>query len=334
MDDIAIVSTSINAKPSAYSEWATAGKLIVAGDLNTPDGLEWYVRSRDGIYIAPDVQESKYLWSKHIGWKNIQRRNAAIWEAYIMGFQYVLTVDDDNHPAVSAHQFVAGHIDAMMHKVESTVGSATDFLNTGIFTVPQFHQRGVPYGVYANATTIRSNTIESAPNIVVSQAQVLGDPDCDAVERIANAPMIVAVNANIVITPGTYAAFNSQATMWKHAWVPVMAVLPGIGRYDDIFASYIFARLAREYNVTVHVGDPCVTQLRNEHNLAADLRAELWGMQNVFAFCAALDRAHISSDMPLWMAYSELISACEGVLPVSTMKFAHEWVRSWREVAA
>jgi hypothetical protein len=168
------------------------------------------------------------------------------------------------------------------------------------------------------------------PRVVVSQAQVIGDPDCDAVERIANAPAVTAVAIDAAITPGVYAAFNSQATMWVRDWAPLMAVMPGIGRYDDIFGSYIFHRIAREYNVAMFVGTPCVRQDRNVHNLAADLRAELWGMHTVFDFCKALDEAHISRDMPLVEAYGELITAVAHILPSEAVKFAQAWARAWR----
>lgn len=331
MDSVAIVSTSINASPSAYKEWSLAGKLIVAGDQNAPAELERFVTDEcDGSYLSPAWQDSMFSFSKAIGWKCIQRRNTAIMHAFAASdYDYILTVDDDNAPRPTAQLFVDGHVANIRRKMEGpTVGTVTNFLNTGMFCLPKFHQRGVPYGIDTETLTY----MRTMPEIVVAQAQVLGDPDCDAVERICHAPNVMAVSLNVVVSPGTYAAFNSQATMWKRDWAPVMAVLPGIGRYDDIFASFIFARMAREYNTAVYVGEPVVYQSRNEHDLARDLRAENWGMRNVFEFIGALNAAHISSQMPLWMAYGELISATSSVLPPRTVDFANEWVRTWREV--
>ncbi len=332
MAKIGIVTTSINKRPSIYERWAQVGELIVAGDRNSPPDLHAYVEGElGGDYVTPSAQDALWTFSKYIGWNCIQRRNTAIMQAMFNHHDYVVTVDDDNYPLPNVETFLAGHLTNLHQTHSSFVHSPSGFLNTGTFTSPQFHQRGVPYGVDTSSAVILRRINDA--KVVVSQAQVLGDPDCDAVERIANAPDVLAVKANVVVMPGTYAAFNSQATVWTREWVPVMAVLPGIGRYDDIFASYIFARLARTYDVALFVGEPCMRQVRNDHNLASDLRQELWGMNHVFTFCRALDNAHISADMPLHVAYGELILACENVLPAQTINFAREWIAAWREIA-
>jgi hypothetical protein len=326
-NDVAVVSTSINAEPESYKEWASAGHLYVAGDLNTPPELQHYLSVLGGVYLSTEKQ-SALSFSEVIGWRNIQRRNAAILAALQAGHTYVVTVDDDNFPKPGASEFINGHTAALgQSSIATVLGSYTGFLNPGEFCIPRFHARGVPYGL---STAPWVEHVQQAPRIVVSQAQVLGDPDCDAVERICHHPDIVAVATNAIIRPGVYCAFNSQATVWHREWAPVMAVLPGIGRYDDIFASFIFARLAREYNVALHVGMPCVRQLRNEHNLQSDLIAEYWGMSHTLDFCWALDRAHISGDMPLWEAYENLIIATSNILPKRTVEFARLWVKEWK----
>lgn len=328
---LAIVTTSINASPIVYREWAQVGTLIVAGDHNSPPELEHYVKDIGGTYLSVEDQH-KYPFSAAIGWRNIQRRNVAIMHAYERQFQYVLTVDDDNYPQQSAKQFIEGHMRALEAKPTTTFSSPTGHLNTGMFCLPEFHQRGVPYGVITHIIQPVNVDYDRAPRIAVSQAQVLGDPDCDAVERMLHAPDVKAVRMDATITPGVYAAFNSQATMWQGAWAPVMAVLPHIGRYDDIFASFLFHRLAREYYVALHVGTPVVVQRRNEHNLLKDLGAELWGMSRVFTFIDEINRAHISADMPLHVAYSELIVAAAAVLPQPTVSFAEAWIKYWKEL--
>ena len=328
----AIVTTSINTAPPAYAQWAQAGKLIVAGDLNTPDTLENYVRDLGGVYLSPEAQ-SIYEFSATIGWKNIQRRNAAIMHAYALGHDPIVTVDDDNFPVGDPVAWMGAHIEELdrERKIETVVGSRSQFLNPGMFCLPRFHGRGVPYGIDVNSPVIYPVQPSYPLRVVVSQAQVLGDPDCHAVERIANHPDVKAVQADVIIAPGCYVAFNSQATVWSRDWAPVMGVLPGIGRHDDIFASFIFHRLAVEYTVALHLGLPAVKQERNVHNLEADLRAELWGMERTFEFTQRLGAAHISRDMPIHQAYAELIEGASDMLPEQTVKFANEWVRAWRD---
>ncbi len=325
----AIVSTSIHPAPPAYAQWAKAGNLIVAGDVNAPPELEKYLVDMGATYLSTDWQGG-YDFSETIGWRNIQRRNAAIMAAFERRYDPIITVDDDNFPTGHPVRWVhlhAAELDG--RKVETTIGSRTNYLNPGFFCLPRFHARGVPYGIDTDTPLVMLEKRDI--RVVVSQAQVVGDPDCDAIERIVNKPMVQAVQADVIVTPGVYAAFNSQATVWSRDWAPVMAVLPGIGRYDDIFASFIFHRLARTYEVALHIGTPPVRQERNEHNLHADLKAELWGMRNVFEFTARLDAAHISADMPVHQAYAELIEATSSILPAQTVKFANEWVRTWRE---
>jgi hypothetical protein len=330
MARVAIVSTSINARPAAYEAWATGGDLIIAGDINSPPELGEYVKELGGTYLTPGAQEY-WEFSDAIGWACVQRRNAAIMTAFADGYEYIVTVDDDNVPLPNGRAWVDEHVIALGQRdIYTVIDGASNFLNTGLFCHPRFHQRGAPYGV---DTSPQVHTTTVSPKIVVSQAQVVGDPDCDAVDRLVHRPTVHACTSDVVIKPGTYAAFNSQATLWHRDWAPVMACLPHIGRYDDIFASFIFARLARAYFVTAHVGRPVASShARNEHDVVKDLIAELWGMNHVFTFCSALDDAYVSSTMPLWMAYSELIFATRRVLPTKTTAFATGWVNEWKKV--
>lgn len=328
VNDVAVVSTTINPCPLVYAEWVPHADVIVAGDLNTPPAFYEFARDQSFHALTPDEQ-MHWRFSEAIGWRCIQRRNAAIMTAFAGGYPHILTVDDDNWPRPSAYEFIDGHVVALgPAKIENTLTTYSGFLNLGSLCIPRFHARGTPYGMSTDEIRTVQDTVS---RVVVSQAQVIGDPDCDAVERICHAPDVKAVATDAVIAPGTYAAFNSQATMWVRDWAPVMAVLPGIGRYDDIFASFIFHRLARTYGVALHAGAPVMRQDRNEHNLTADLRAENWGMRHVLTFCQALDRAHISADMPIHEAYGNLIAATSRVLPPATVAFANEWVKVWRQ---
>lgn len=329
--NIAVVSTSINATPPAYEAWANDPRvdLVVAGDMKTPPKLKDFLTDIDAVYLSPTYQTATFTWSELLGWNRIQRRSTAIMEVLRRKqYDYVITVDDDNFPLPNATEFINGHLrnfTAFPDQV-TCVSSKSPFLNTGALCHPQFHQRGVPYGINTQPIIVRN----SAAKVVVAQAQVLGDPDCDAIDRMCNAPNVTAVRTNAIVRPGIYAAFNTQATMWAIEWAPLMVCLPGIGRYDDIFASYLFHRMAAQYHVALFVGEPVVRQIRNEHDLVNDLRAELWGMSSTFDFVNALNSAHISRDMPLWHAWDELIYAAGDVLPRDTTTFAKAWVADWK----
>lgn len=331
MGDTAIVTTTINRRPASYAEWSRGGTLVVAGDINTPPELAEYItKDLGGIYITPQ-QQDEWSFSSLIGWRTIQRRNAAIMQAYALKFDYILTVDDDNYPLPDGETFVAQQKQMMGYWFEDTMSCPTGQLNLGVLGSPPYHQRGVPYGILTDII-VRDKAPAALPptEIVVTQALVLGDPDCDAIERMVNAPNVESIQASIVVTPGCYAAFNSQATMWKRDWAPVMAVLPHIGRYDDIFASFLFHRLARQFNVALWCGTPVVKQERNPHSLINDLRAEHWGMSKTLTFCDNLNTAVLPPNSTIDMAYEELIMASEILLPAETTAFAYEWIKNWR----
>lgn len=324
MTKTAIVTTTINNRPESYKLWAAQGDLIVAGDLNTPATTASYVAELGGKFIMPEYE---FPGSDYVPMRCVQRRNAAIWYALEHEYDYVVTIDDDNYP--TSEHFVKLLTNEIGARPRNVISSHSRFINLGEICIPKFHQRGTPYGVDTRLTL--NGVPDVPPMVVVAQAMVLGDPDCDAVERMANAPYVHAVQQRITVAPGTYAAFNSQATAWHRTWAPVMAVLPHIGRYDDIYASFIFHRMAREYNVALYAGDPVVKQERNEHNLINDLRAEMYGMHTTYQFTNALDLATISKLMPLHDAYAELIEAVAFLLPEQTVKFANEWAYAWRD---
>lgn len=333
MNSVAIVSTSIGHQPPAYAEWAKYGDLIIAGDKNSPAWLEQYVKDLGGRYLTVDSQR-EWLFCESIGWNCVQRRNCAVMQAYADHYQYVVTVDDDNTPT---RGWVAGHRDHLEGKFPSgtkTVFGDRDWANIGAFVRPHVHQRGTPYGV-VNAHSI----FESAKpyEIVVSTAQVLGEPDCDAVSRLVGVEPVLDVIENIIVPPHTWAAFNSQATMWKGEWAPLIACLPHVGRYDDIWASFIAERIMSAYGYGFYAGTPCVSQDRNVHNIITDLQNEVYGMQVTPYLIRAL-RDDIQLDLTsvsLPEAYKEIammMNSTEGIYTTYTVPFMLKWARVWNDL--
>jgi hypothetical protein len=122
---------------------------------------------------------------------------------------------------------------------------------------------------------------------------VIGDPDIDATTRMELAPDIGQVHilgsAGVVVDRDTWTVFNSQNTAVVRELLPAWFMMPGVGRHDDIYASLIVQRVARERGYHVHFGPPFAYQQRNEHNLMTDLRAETDGMEGVSKIATALD---------------------------------------------
>jgi len=336
-EDVAIISTSINERPEDYAAWADQGTLVVAGDVNTPPGLSNYVRELGGVYLGIEDQE-RYGFSDAIGWRCIQRRNAAVMYAYEhTDFDYVLTVDDDNRPSgtdfTNLHaSYVSG--DLTRHIGVRTVGAVADedrWVNTGDFLMPPTWQRGTPYGV----DTAWSYVPTSGLDVVVSQAQAIGSPDCDAVTRICTDPAPDAVWESVIVDPNTTCIFNSQATMWRRDWAPFIACLPDTGRYDDVLASLVAQRVMRAHDKAVRVGSPAAFQDRNDHDLTKDLKGERWGMMNLPRIKRIIDDVPVYDTDGLYDAYGRIANALRAadVMPDQTTRFMIAWASEWRRIA-
>ena len=116
-----------------------------------------------------------------------------------------------------------------------------------------------------------------------------GDPDIDAVERIARRPNVHQVSESVrdglVVDSNSFTPFNSQNTAYLASIAPLMLLITEVGRYDDIWAAYISERIMRESGYHILFGKPFVWQERNPHNLLKDLKDELLGMEYTKRFC-------------------------------------------------
>lgn len=134
-----------------------------------------------------------------------------------------------------------------------------------------------------------------------------GDPDIDAIERIVNAPNVARIQReDVILAPGTWAPFNTQATMFRAELAPFMFMWPHVGRYDDIWASYVTRTAMNIFNLGTFYGHPAVHQYRNEHDLLKDLDAELFGMRHNEELIDVLqtidwsDEKHSARDSAMW----------------------------------
>jgi len=329
---VAIVSTSINPTPEAYALWARQGTLFVAGDSNSPDELQRYVEEIGGVYLTPVKQTQLcFAVSNAIGWRCEQRRNMAVLKAYSEGYDFIVTVDDDNEPLTD--DFVEEHVDILVHGDRNRILMATargGWVNPGTFGWPRVAQRGLPYYPEATWNAVEPGGYDHNVRPVVSQAIITGSPDCDALYRLTHNPTVVGTLENVIVDPKCYAPFGSQATVWDGEWAPLIACLPVIRRSQDIYASFIFQRIAREHNCGVRFGGPVAHQERNDHNPYRDLEAELWGLEHTLEFTRALDETELTGTT-LWEQYHELGEAVEKLEFVDrrVSNFMHEWSHAW-----
>ena len=284
---VALCTTTINI-PHVLKLYRACGpdvRFFVAGDQKTPFEAGQLLRDVGNAWLCTGEQ---YKCSELIGWNSIQRRNIAFLEALKWGADMIVSVDDDNAPIDDGyfHSFrraLGGpHRGIMSNNVDN-------WFDVGTLLQPRAKHRGFPSSIKAVNKFTHVVDVKAG----VAAGICLGDPDIDAVTRLALAPEVHQVSqlleAGIVVNPHTWTVFNSQNTAVLRDLVPAWGMIPFVGRMDDIYASLICQRVMRERNLHVRFGHPFVWQQRNDHNLVKDLRGEIDGYENVERLADVLD---------------------------------------------
>lgn len=274
----AIVTTTINLPTEAIRRFIAIAKrdgwkLYIVGDKKTNHDAYQLLQKENKdvvVYMHPDMQEmiSKSL-SDAIGWNCIQRRNFGFIQAIKEEANVIATIDDDNIPYTNWGTNIQLGFDLQVLTFEPH-GAVFDPL--GATNAHSLWHRGFPHELLEDKNKLQPVGMLKRKPLV--QADLWnGDPDVDAVCRIAFKPDVRLITdvkyAGTKISP-----FNSQNTFLHANCFPHYFLFPGIGRMDDIWASY---HLQHEFPDSVVYGPATVYQQRNEHNLVKDLEAELLG---------------------------------------------------------
>jgi len=301
-----IITTTIN-KPTLairkyllFKDWY----LIIVGDLKTPHEEYKKLEKKFGNlkYLDPEYQEKKYKKiSDLIGWNCIQRRNIGFLEAYNLGAEIIATVDDDNIPYDFWGKEIYVNKDIYVN-LYTTSNPVFDPLSVTEYNY--LWHRGFPIELLDKKNNVKYKGKFKIK--VLIQADLWdGDPDIDAIARIAYKPQVKFKNIKKPFTSNKISPFNSQNTFLSRRVIPYYACLPGVGRMDDIWGSYI---LQKYFPNSVIYNKPSVYQKRNVHNLAKDLEKELLGYKYTFDLIKNLNQF-------------------EKFLPSETKRFYKEWVR-------
>jgi hypothetical protein len=301
-----IVTTTIN-KPTLairkyllFKDWY----LIVVGDLKTlhKEYKKLEKKFNNFKYLDPEYQEKKYKKiSDLIGWNCIQRRNIGFLEAYNLGAEIIATVDDDNIPYDFWGKEIYVNKDIYID-LYTTSNSVFDPLSVTEYNY--LWHRGFPIQLLDKKNNVKYKGKFKIK--VLIQADLWdGDPDIDAIARIVYRPEVKFKKIKKPFASNKISPFNSQNTFLSRSVIPYYACLPGIGRMDDIWGSYI---LQKYFPNSVIYNKPSVYQKRNMHNLAKDLEKELLGYKYTFDLIKKLNQF-------------------EKFLPDETKRFYKEWGR-------
>lgn len=312
---VAIITTTIN-YPELLIDYARDSISIkkkidlsfyVAGDLKTPKKtiqLCKFIKKKFGIpcfYLDPKTQDvylNKFLdLKKYLSWNSVQRRNVAFLKAAEDQNKIIITIDDDNF--LKSKNFVKKHIENFSNVKHTIIKSNSGWFNVCDLLLEKnnnkFFHRGYPVSKRYktnNIKFIKKNNIK----VGVNAGLWLGDPDIDAVTRLAN--KIVSTKykfkKNFALDIKTNSPFNSQNTAISADLVPCYFLSSDVGRMDDIYASYITRKIGGHLKYYVSYGEPIVRQNRNDHNIWKDLDLERLYHENLEDFLIILDKIKIN----------------------------------------
>lgn len=336
----ALVTTTINV-PAGLRRWASQlggdDVIVVAGDHRTPHAetrevlADW---SREfgvqTLYLYDGPEQERWQTAQAVGWDTVQRRNVATLEALRFRPDVIYTVDDDNFPTGSDHvRHVADILDVNTTTELTTVSSATGWFNVGSLLTPSVVHRGFPLDHRHDLPQLQPvDRAVNEPPVGVFASLWTGDPDIDAIERIHCDPRTsVEFPLTVRLAADTWCPFNSQATAYAGEFGALLCVPSGLGRYDDIWGSYVARRVLDRLGYTVAYGAPYVEQVRNRHNLMRDLDAELYGMRATDSFVTWLRQLEVTATSVVG-CLTEIFDAIErqtSFFTRTTIAFTRAW---------
>lgn len=261
--------------------------VIVIGDEKTPAihgfckelGIDYYDVERQKEYLKDFPALAACL-----PWNSISRRNVGMLLAYEGESDIVVTIDDDNFPVQP--DYFGHHAHVGTASTLRTIHSASGWFN---ITGPYIYPRGYPLSQRWTRDEQFFASTNLCSRVAVNAGLWLDDPDIDAIQRLVRQPTGMLTDPEpFAIDLGTWAPFNSQNTAMSREVIPAYFLSPNVGRYDDIWASYIVRHIADHLGHVVSYGPPFVRQQRNAHNVLDDLDRERMGMERTEAFIEAV----------------------------------------------
>jgi Reversibly glycosylated polypeptide len=329
---VALVTTTIRVPEvlRLYRALGPDASIFIVGDRRSPhEAIRAFAKEIDAAYLSDEDQVQRhYHCSEPIGWSVIARRNIGLLEAIWSGADVIVSVDDDNIPCGEAYFDDVRRILGRPFN-GLAVDDASGWVDLGRFLTPPVRHRGFPYGQRRPVFEPIIRPVVGR-RVGVAAGLWLGDPDVDAIERLANGPLMFdlpeIMRAGFVLAKGARSPFNSQNTAFVRAVAPMMMVLPPLDRYDDIWGSYVAQRVLEEQDYAVHFGRPFVWQQRNQHDLLSDLESELLGARYTDRFVADLAAASTRGSDPASQLRS-LFEAMRGweYVPRQTVEFGLAW---------
>ncbi len=274
----------------------TDTRLYAVGDRKTPPSCRAAAdaarrEGMDCLYLG--VEEQVAFLRDHPGidrivpWNTDNRRNVGFLMALRDGAEVLISIDDDNLPC-PGQDFIGGHAvtGRDIEAAELSASSGWYNLFDALDAVPAIPMwpRGHPYR-HRGPQEVGSRLARAI--VHVNAGLWLGDPDVDALTRIAIHPDVKRMKVQRgLLARDTFSPINTQNTaihrkaMPAYYYVLMHEPMHGsrLNRFGDIWSGYFVQKCAKTLGYAVAFGAPAVEQVRNDHDLFVDLREEYWGI--------------------------------------------------------
>lgn len=286
-----LVTTTINI-PHFLEDYLADFKLhnrpylvVVVGDRKSPAATANYCAQFEQVVYLDIVQQGRLFKHlplyHHLPFNSVQRRNLG----YIYCLQHgltnedvVVTIDDDNF--LKSPDYLGQHL-AKNNLVAETLSSDQPVWYNPLcnFYLEPIVPRGYSFFHRSILSPAVIHTRDRLP-LAVSAGLWEKNPDVDAITNFVGlpGPCLVTREEPLVLGKNILCPFNTQNTAYFSAFWLTAFLSPYLGRYDDIFSSFITKRIADHLGFGLSFGKPVVTQERNPHDLAQDLNQEIHGM--------------------------------------------------------
>lgn len=276
--------------------------IFIIADRKTPSVV--FKRSKDARRRGFDVRcpelDDQVAFLKKLGlpegfipWDTDNRRNVGYLMALDNGAEVVVSIDDDNF-CPSGVDYVGEHLLVGNKTTEREMNSSDGWFNNCSLLKgsksTEIFPRGFPYFARNQRRTVGKVEIRHDSVVAINAGLWVGDPDVDAVTRLALAPKITGFRGeSVTLAPKVWCPISTQNTgLTRDAasvyyYVRMGYPLQGlkIDRYGDILSGYFTQKCARHLGHAVRIGSPVAEHKRTPHNLFKDLYHELAGMMIV-----------------------------------------------------
>ncbi len=266
-----VIVTSVNKPAEGVRAFArTDFDLIVVGDRKTPRDYE----ALDCIFLDLEIQRDLFPeFDRLLPLDSYARKNMGYAWAVAQGYDLIAESDDDNRPLRGWGESPPGFPRVIV---------SPEYPNCyRLYTQEHIWPRGFPLDRVGMEEKIVVEQKE-AHNVFVVQGLANGEPDVDAVFRLAaRTPAQKSIsfleNGNYALQRGVLSPFNSQNTFWTDRRAFPYLYLPATVsfRYTDILRSWVAQFGIWENDGRLGFTQASVFQDRNPHDLLDDFREEI-----------------------------------------------------------